>query len=124
VGTPVALLDAILVASPACDSECNTFDGCPRDGLVGSTYGQATDPLPNITVTAYASATMAVVATTESESDGDFDLDVAGGDYVLCVAVAGCPADSATSSCCTSAHAPAQYASYMWEGGQWQIGVP
>jgi|HubBroStandDraft_6_1064221.scaffolds.fasta_scaffold86957_3 hypothetical protein len=114
----------VLLASAGCtDSRCNTFDGCPHDGLVGSTFAQSTDPLPDVAVTAHANATLAVAATTQSDSDGDFSLDISNGPYLLCVAAAGCPAETEMSNCCTQA-TPGGYASYLWEGGQWRIALP
>jgi hypothetical protein len=80
--------------------------------------------LPGTTVTAYATATLALAATTRSDADGKFELAVANGNYVLCVAVDGCPADGETSTCCTRATAPVGFVSYFWEGGQWLEALP
>jgi hypothetical protein len=111
-------------------SDCNPFDGCPRDGLVGALYQGVGGLAPLVaTVTAYQSPTgstptLTVAETMQTDSSGDFDLTVAAGDYLLCVAAAGCPADSATSSCCTQASAPSGFGSYLWEGGQWSLALP
>jgi hypothetical protein len=120
----IGVLVSALASCMSTDSACDPFNGCPQDGLVGKTFEQATNPLPDTAVTAYATATMAVAATTRSDADGKFELAVAAGDYVLCVAVDGCPADGETSTCCTRATAPVRFVSYYWEGGQWLETLP
>jgi hypothetical protein len=120
----IGVLISALASCMSTDSPCDPFDGCKQDGLVGKTFEQGTNPMPGTTVTAYATATLALAATTRSDADGKFELAVATGNYVLCVAVDGCPADGETSTCCTRATAPVGFASYYWEGGQWLVTLP